>query len=148
MTLDLDATRFHEPLDEHLHAAIADAVHPHHHRNAPDDRQVVRLGLFDARVLLGQQEDKAAVTEALFDRSDAFGSAHPDGCDHEGKDDQVAQRENGQLSGDLNGSVFRHAHGPTGGVHRLALRKVSEKPGAGLIDGVVGGYLKRVDRAL
>ena len=47
-------------------------VHPHHHRNAPDDRQVVRLGLFDARVFLGQQEDKAAVAEALFDRSDAL----------------------------------------------------------------------------
>ena len=83
----------------HQHADIAVRQLEHLH-DAGDDAHIVErltIGIVFARVKLGNEEDVLVARHGLFERGDTLVATHEQGHDHLRKNDDVPQRQEGQI---------------------------------------------------
>ena len=85
-------------LHQHLDRAVGQAKQLDDGADRPVGVDTVGLGVVDLGLLLRAQQDVAVVGHRLLERIDRLLAAHEQGHDLMGKDDQLAQRKQGNLA--------------------------------------------------
>ena len=85
------------PLDQHPHGTVGQLQQLQDRGDHADVVQIVALGVVAARIELGEQEDILVVgSHCRLQRRDGFLATHEQRHDHAGKNDDIAQGEQGQ----------------------------------------------------
>src|SRR5207247_1035966 len=91
-----------DPLHQHADAPVGQLQHAHDDPDGADGEQIFLFRILHLAVLLGHQQDHAAVGQGPVDRLDRLLSADRERHTDERVDHDVAQGQDGQLPGNLH----------------------------------------------